>query len=166
MPDEHSAIVLNDFSNIEDIAQVLLYLNSSDVEYKKYLQYKSNGVKNGRLLETMKNRKWAINNDWTKPNFVTNFECCVCERLHEQMRQSKEGSELRHQAHVEHYGCPKPTQFSDSPLESLVQKDGGDWAYEWEEGRQRAQAVKQLIAENKRFSINDVENRAYKLRDP
>lgn len=114
----------------------------------------------------MKNRKWAINNDWTKPNFVTNFECCVCERLHEQMMHSKEGAQLRHQAVVEHYGCPKPTQFSDSPPGSLAQKDGGDWASEWEEGRHRAQAVAQLIAENRRFSTNDVDNRAYKLRYP
>lgn len=163
LPDEHSAIVISDFANIEDLAQYLLYLNSSDEEYEKYLLFKSKGVKNEHLLNEMEDRTWAIN-DFTKPNFVSSFECCVCERLHEQM-QTSENEPIKHQATVDHYGCPKPTQFSDKPIGNLQQKEGdGNWNHEWIGGYYRAKAVAQLISENRAFTSDDVDTEAYKLQ--
>lgn len=112
----------------------------------------------------MEDRTWAINNDFTKPNFVSNFECCVCERLHEQM-QTSESEPIRHQATVDHYGCPKPTQFSDKPIGNLQQTEGdGNWNHEWIGGYYRAKAVAQLISENRAFTSDEVYTRAYKLQ--
>lgn len=112
----------------------------------------------------MGDRTWAIN-DFTKPNFVTNFECCICERLHEQMKRSKSMETVTHQATVDHYGCPKPTRFRDEPLGNLEQVEtDGYWNYEWIGGQYRAKAVAQLISENKVFTSSDVDDRAYKLR--
>lgn len=72
---------------------------------------------------------------------------------------------VKHQATVDHYGCPKPTRFSDKPLGNLEQVEtDGYWNYEWIRGHYRAKAVAQLISENRAFTSSDVDDRAHKLR--
>jgi alpha-1,3-fucosyltransferase 10 len=112
-PDEKSAIDVRDFENAEELAKFLQELNDNDEEYESYLKYKTDGVKNKHLIELMENRKWGINNDRVRGNFIERFECVVCERLHENIEKEKANEPvISHIATKEHYGCPVPKTFN------------------------------------------------------
>ena len=122
---ERSIIVADHFSTPKDLADYLLYLDQNDEEYEKYLEFKRSGVTNKRLLDHMTNRGWYVslsfdpNNPPRSPDFITGFECFVCNTLHKRLSQSKEGLPLPAMvANHQHYSCP-------IPIPSLV-KDGED----------------------------------------
>ena len=86
-PDDHSIILVDDFSSPRELAKYLIYLDDNDDEYEKYLTYKKQGVTNERLLEDMKNRNYDINYmTATKPDMVEGFQCYICDRLHERIK--------------------------------------------------------------------------------
>ena len=163
LPDDHSAIVLKDFRNIEDLVKLLLHLNSSDSDYNRYLSFKTkHGVVNKRLLDAMKFRNWSID-DWHKPNFVSNFECLVCRNVHERLKREKH-ERLNRRATVEHYGCPRPTKFSDSPTGNLEQVESDSWwAQEWSQSSFTSKALYELIQEKREFTKDEVDYRAKQL---
>lgn len=60
----------------------------------------------------LKERKWGINNNRMQGNFIDEFECLVCERLHENLEREANNQEKKvFQATKEHYGCPHPITF-------------------------------------------------------
>lgn len=62
----------------------------------------------------MSNRKWGINNDRVKGNYIDHFECLVCSRMHENIQLKSNGKQPKqHQADLSHYGCPEPFTFTD-----------------------------------------------------
>ena len=115
-PTNKSAIELLDFKDPQHLAQFLTKLNENDQDYDKYLKFKTkSGVQNQILLDLMSKRKWGINNDQTRVNYIDDFECLVCQRLHENraLRQAKKQIKT-HQATLEHYGCPLHYTFSEN----------------------------------------------------
>jgi alpha-1,3-fucosyltransferase 10 len=140
-------------------------LNSSDDEYAKYLKHKTHQeISNSWLRDTMERRTWGVN-DWNKPNFIDAFECKICERLHENIDLRNSGLEhIQHQADVEHYGCPRPTRFSDIPPGNLKRQNFGDFDYEWERSVYIAKAVSHLLLTKKSFTKVDVLSLAREFR--
>ncbi len=142
-----SIIVTDDFKDPKALAEYLMYLNSNDTAYEKYLEYKKVGVTNKRLLDDFHTREWGVD-EVTGLNFVDGFECFVCDKLHErrekekeQRRQQEEGrnskensKHTRHKqdvliANISHYHClsPKPSiiRGSQTILERLRELEDG-----------------------------------------
>lgn len=111
LPDNQSAILIDDFSNPQELAKYLHFLLQNDEEYQKYLTYRSSGIKNEKLVKVMRARDWGVN-DYEKINFITGFECFVCRRIHENFqREGRNEKPHSYLASGEHLSCPRPQAF-------------------------------------------------------
>ncbi|KAL4241047.1 Alpha-(1 3)-fucosyltransferase 11 [Mactra antiquata] len=146
LPDEHSAILVTDFESPKQLAEYLKYLNENDEEYNKYLEWKHTGVTNKYLLDLMEERTWSITETWKTgaSNFIEDFECFVCNRLHENLRRRKEGKkEIEHIVDKSHLECPVPKPFFT---------DEFDWDHVHEFSDNYASAVKYFAQQNVAYS--------------
>ncbi|KAK3600878.1 hypothetical protein CHS0354_019226 [Potamilus streckersoni] len=151
LPDNHSAIIVDDFKSVEELVNFLKFLNENDEEYEKYLQWKRTGITNKVLLDIMKNRDFGIKDTWKsgQQNFIEGFECFVCKRIHENTQRLENEEETLHfQADENHYGCPAPQKFD---------KFGNKvphtyWHYEWYQKLHQAKAMKYFVDNNLSYS--------------
>ena len=140
MPNNHSVILVDDFESPKQLANFIKRLDGNDGEYAKYLEFKRSGVTNERLLHFMKNRPWGTS--FEGQNYVTGFECLVCDRIHENLKHKASGlAENEYVASQEHYGCPRPKKYN-FPHSNNV--DDGDRALWWQEYDQSATESKKL----------------------
>ena len=111
-PSNHSIILIDDFKSPKELAEYLLYLDKNDNQYLKYLEYKMYGASNMRLINTMNNREWTINNYLPgETNHIDGFECFVCNKAIEKRKKLKSSEKLEPLiANRDHYDCefPKP----------------------------------------------------------
>lgn len=117
MPNDRSAIIIDEFPSPQALAEYLLHLDENDDEYRKYLEFKSpKGVTNARLLEALERREWGVN-DMSKPNYLNGFECYVCdqenarlaaERAHRKAPKTNKPPQWK-MANNSHMGCPLPS---------------------------------------------------------
>lgn len=150
LPDDHSAILVSDFKSEEHLAKYLQYLNSNDEEYNKYLQWKRVGITNKLFIDMMKNRSWSIVDTWKsgRSNFVEDFECFVCDRVHKNLRRKQEGKEqLKFIADHSHLKCPEPESFSG--------EEHFGWKAEYKQKSEEAQAVKYFAEKNQKITKAD-----------
>lgn len=120
LPSNKSAIVVNDYNSIEDIARYINYLDSDDEEYDRYFNWKKTGITNKYLLQLLAARDWDFEPDAKGIDFFEGFECFVCRRVHENIRRKKAGKDpLRFQATLNHYGCPPPVKVDDKGQRTL-----------------------------------------------
>lgn len=111
MPNNNSIILVDDFESPRELAEFIKYLDHNDREYLHYLEFKQKGITNNRLLNFMKSRKWG--HRIGDVNFVTEFECFVCNRLHENAKRQYHGlPKKQFSATQDHYGCPRPTKYN------------------------------------------------------
>ena len=166
MPDEHSAIIVDDFTSLQKLVDLIVHLNHDDHDYNQYLAYKVNGVTNQNLLDVMARREWGADNPVDKPNFVTATECFVCRRIHDNIRRAKAGQPTRtYIADVSHYGCPKPLAFRDAGVNDLERVESESIAYEWTRTRYEARALKEFWTRGwYNFSSYDLASRMTQLR--
>ena len=144
LPSNKSAIVITDFDSAESLAKYLKFLNENDAEYEKYLEWKKTGITNPLLLEHIRTRDWTVNDEdtmeYTGTNFIEGFECFLCNRLHENIKRAKNGQTvLRHQATVDHYGCPAPREFDDI---GRYDKINQYWSYEFNSNKYYAKSLR------------------------
>jgi hypothetical protein len=123
VPSNKSAIIVDDFDSVEDLARYLKHLDQNDEEYEKYLEWKKTGISNQYLLKLLNEREWVSDFYWGDPermDFFEGFERFICRRIHENLRREKEGKvKLKFQANVEHYGCPAPVMVDDRGRRTL-----------------------------------------------
>lgn len=157
LPDDHSAIVVDDFKSPKELADHLKYLDSNDEAYEKLLNFKKVGATNPHLISTMKNREWGVN-DYTRPNFIEGLECLVCNRLHQNLKAKKEGKpEISHIAKPEHYACPRPEAFSAKSLSSIQL-----YIELHDEHAKRAKALRELVDAKTNFTSEQYSALVYK----
>lgn len=75
MPNDKSAVLIDDFKSPRELAEFLLNLNENDNEYDAYLRHKSHielPVTNHKLLNDLATRPYR-----TK-TLIQDFECFVC----------------------------------------------------------------------------------------
>ncbi|ESP01435.1 hypothetical protein LOTGIDRAFT_111725 [Lottia gigantea] len=153
LPSNHSAIIINDYKTVEELAKYLTFLDNNNEEYEKYLDWKKTGVTNQILKQILAERDWKIddNQNWSDKdiNFVDGFECFVCKRVHENINLQKQGKQPKqHQANKNHYGCPKPKRFNESPELTADM----DWQAEYELYGRMAKHLRYFIENNKTFT--------------
>ncbi|KAJ9576668.1 hypothetical protein L9F63_025438, partial [Diploptera punctata] len=138
---QNSAILASDFKSPKELAQYILTLNSNITKYKSHLQHKlgneNEKITNNKLLESIENRKWGIDNDFDKGNFIEHFECYVCKHEHKKIVGDK--IEVP-SVNTDHYNCSKPI----SPLSGKENAENW-WLDQWYMGRCEARVLKKFI---------------------
>lgn len=113
LPTNTSAIVVTDYDTVSQLVDAIKALNSDDRLYSIYINYKTTGVTNPRLLDWMKNRVWGL--DMSESSFFDEFSCYACQMLHGVVKSTKRsGEELS-------LNCPLPDEFN-TDTESLHDK--------------------------------------------
>ena len=116
---EHSIIEAEDFDSPRELADYLIFLNQSDVEYEKYLEFKRSGVTNPMLLKHMEEREWVVDYVGEGLNFIDGFECYVCNQIHRRRKVKELPDSI---ANHNHYNCPIPEPSLDLAGETLQEK--------------------------------------------
>ena len=128
MPTERAIILIDDFDSPKALAEYITHLDNTDIEYDKYLEFKTDTITNENLVHSMEQRTWAANHDY-KPNMLQDFECYVCDKLVERYNVEK----AHHKdpaidllppkmASSSHLSCPQPyPSFGD--VTELSSKD-------------------------------------------
>ncbi|XP_049884477.1 alpha-(1,3)-fucosyltransferase B-like [Pectinophora gossypiella] len=102
LPNNKSAILLEDFPTPELLNQHLHYLLKNDTAYEEYLEHKTLGrISNQKLLDDMKARSYQIDLAGT----AFKFECLICEKLYN-------NENAVNMVTKKHYDCPMGP-FSD-----------------------------------------------------
>ncbi|XP_002733111.1 GDP-fucose protein O-fucosyltransferase 4-like [Saccoglossus kowalevskii] len=104
MPSNKSIIMVDDFKTPEKLANYIKMLDENDELYSEYLQYKDDGINNEFLINHISKRTWGIN-VVGKDDFITGFECYVCDRVIERINNQTLPPRIASYAHM---GCPEP----------------------------------------------------------
>ncbi|XP_049884475.1 alpha-(1,3)-fucosyltransferase 10-like [Pectinophora gossypiella] len=98
LPNNKSAILLEDFPTPELLSQHLHYLLNNDTAYEEYLEHKTLGkISNEKLVKELQERAYQTDLDAV----VNTFECFICERLYDEKKQVNI-------VNKSHYDCPEP----------------------------------------------------------
>ncbi|XP_028407421.1 alpha-(1,3)-fucosyltransferase 10-like isoform X2 [Dendronephthya gigantea] len=156
MPNNHSVILVDDFSSPQELAEYIKKLDNDDAAYMKYLDFKQKGgVTNTRLLKHMKERKWNMVSG--ESDFLAAFECLVCDRLHENLKRQKSGLPMaRHVADQNHFGCPRPVQFKYPLVKGVEQPERDIWKREFDDYRSVAKALNKAVREGEKQFKSDL----------
>lgn len=151
-----------DFSSPKDLATWLDQLNTNDTLYDSYRQFKFTRSisKDNLLYRTMAERTWGIHNDRIRGNFISKFECLVCQRLH----RSRKDPTIRYQAPFDHYGCPEPITFDSN---GQLREKSGQWYRTYEFARCQVEVFNEWIQQgNYTFTETDLFQAASKRFSP
>uniref|UniRef100_A0A672KXT5 GDP-fucose protein O-fucosyltransferase n=2 Tax=Sinocyclocheilus grahami TaxID=75366 RepID=A0A672KXT5_SINGR len=157
LPNNHSAILIDDFPSPRDLAEFIKTLDQDDAEYSRYLEYKTpSKITNLRLLEGLESREWGVN-DMSKPNYLNGFECFVCDRENERLAAVKAHRKNPQQnlppqpkmANSSHMGCPLPSP-GYGPVESIDPNDGWlqMWPQDYWQSLDQAEGLESLVRHN------------------
>ncbi|WAQ97097.1 FUT10-like protein, partial [Mya arenaria] len=150
LPDDHSAIIIDDFKSPKELANYLNFLDRNDQEYNKYLSWKKTGVTNPLLKEMLSNRSWSIVETWKygRTNFIEDFECLVCNRLHSNIKLANQGKpEKVFIADESHLVCPRPEEFSSGY---------NSWLDDWNQNVILAEAARYFADKNLPITKGDL----------
>ena len=121
LPNNKSAIIIDDFTYVEDLAEFIKMLDKDDEEYRKYLTFKDEGgISNPFLLKHMMHRDWgqSEHEEFKRTRHhkhFDGFECMACIKAHSLLVDLQKGVDPEHSvAKLEHYGCPKPKTFDEN----------------------------------------------------
>ncbi|XP_049870331.1 alpha-(1,3)-fucosyltransferase 10-like [Pectinophora gossypiella] len=105
LPNNKSAILVEDFATPELLSQHLHYLLQNDTAYEEYLKHKTLGdITNQKLIDELTIRPYQT----SLSKVIHEFECFVCQRLHDKKETSVNIVTKKH------YDCMLPTQLTRS----------------------------------------------------
>ena len=145
----HSIIVAKDYNSPRELADYLLYLDSHDEEYEKYLGFKRSGVSNQHLLDHMRHREWMLNPRTDHElGMIDGFECYVCQKVYERRDKERHGVKVEPIiASQSHYNCLFPEPSVDNEhLGSDARKQISLDRYFFTCAEERANKISTLIA--------------------
>ncbi|XP_023712617.1 alpha-(1,3)-fucosyltransferase 10 isoform X3 [Cryptotermes secundus] len=155
LPNNNSAILAMDFRSPKELAQYLHVHNSNITKYKSFLKHKLGAkgekVTNKRLTSALETRKWGIDNDFEKGNFIEHFECFLCEHEHKKLNGQRTRLSSISEAH---YDCPIPV----SPLTNTVNRENW-WVDQWHMGKCEARVLRHFV------EIGNTEYKYHELYD-
>lgn len=140
MPNNKSAVFIDDFSSPQELANFIEELNHQDDLYDQYLLHKTIAkVDNDLLKDVLTDRPWDGYESW-----IEKFECDVCLALHEPNRLRKE---FRN-----HFKCR-------SPMSMLTKgkNESNFWSGILNMDRCRGDAVYEIVSRNETLTKEVVE---------
>ncbi|KAK7501022.1 hypothetical protein BaRGS_00007902 [Batillaria attramentaria] len=163
LPSNSSAVVITDFQDVKHLAQHIHKLNTDDAAYERYLTWKKEGSINPLLQQHLRHRDWTPDgDDPATKDFISGFECFVCQRIHENLRRQKKGLlPLHHVANLSHYGCPVPHLFDEK---GVVGKES-DWKYDWMSAGKLAHALRWYVENKVPFTEEELHKQAVVLSE-
>ncbi|XP_030648305.1 GDP-fucose protein O-fucosyltransferase 4 [Chanos chanos] len=157
LPNDHSAILVDNFSSPRELADYIKALDENDERYARYLEFKTpRKITNVRLLDELQTREWGVN-DMSKPNYLNGFECFVCD--HENERLAAERAHRRNpgqhprplpkMANNSHMGCPLPSPGYGAienidPNDSWLQM----WPQDYWQSLDQAEGLESMLRHN------------------
>ncbi|XP_049884227.1 alpha-(1,3)-fucosyltransferase B-like [Pectinophora gossypiella] len=133
LPNNKSAILLEDFPTPELLSQHLHYLLNNDTAYEEYLEHKIHKrVTNQKLINELTARPHEVD----LSGVVEELECLVCSKLHRNMSNVNMVTK-------KHYDCPIPT----SALTLSVNPKNG-WIKRLTEDKERVEQLYQEIGQS------------------
>lgn len=155
MPNNHSVILVDDFKSPKDLADFIKKLDKNDEAYAKYLEFKEKAVTNERLSNFMKKRPWGTS--FEEQNYVTGFECLVCDRIHKNLkRKASQLAEHKYVASQEHYGCPRPEKYHflhSSKIDSDGDIERDIWWQEYDRSVTESKELNQHVKSNWYYTL-------------
>ncbi|XP_040293274.1 alpha-(1,3)-fucosyltransferase 11 [Bufo bufo] len=157
IPNNHSIILIDDFTTPKDLAELIISLDKDDESYLKYLEYKKpGGIRNKLLLASMEKREWGVN-DMTAPNYLNGFECFVCDQENARVKaekkhkksQDKSPAPVPHIAEYNHMGCPVPVPGIGS-ADEIPENDSWKqmWLQDYWQSFDQGEALTAMILRN------------------
>lgn len=153
--------MIEDYKSPKELAQYLQFLDQNDAEYNKYLKWKTTGVTNQYLRNEIEQRTWSITETWKpgKTNFIEEFECFVCERVHENLKLTSRGKpEVKYIADKSHLECPAPKPFFSSSFRSM------DWVNEYRFLDDEAEVLRYFTDKNLPITSGDYHAKLSEVR--
>lgn len=114
-----TAVVLNDFSTVKELAQHIKFLDSNATAYTHYMRYKFEGVTNPYLLDQVHRREYSSIGQ-PGQNLFKAFTCYLCKNVHSATSSSNQKS-------AKGLGCPPPRSFPTDGSEALRSLTFDDW---------------------------------------
>ncbi|XP_060583296.1 alpha-(1,3)-fucosyltransferase 10-like [Ruditapes philippinarum] len=155
LPTNKSAIMVDDFEDVEDLVKYIRLLDTNDKLYKQYISFKDESIEKNKLKQILQSRDWSpefcskssknsMGQIKTQYNSIfTGYECFICNKVHEYI---KTDSKIVFQVNSSDYSCPSPRRFDESGRYS-VHTDM--WAAEWQYGKHEAKAMSLLYERGK-----------------
>ncbi|CAK1547360.1 unnamed protein product [Leptosia nina] len=133
LPNEKSAILLEDYPTPEVMSKYIKKLLKDDSLYEKHLEHKIyDFISNERLVNELKSRPYQVD----ALRVAEKFECFVCKKLHDLKSGVLKESVLTKY----HYNCPEPI----SALTLKVNPHNG-WVFSWQYAKKRANKIQQTV---------------------
>lgn len=136
LPNNKSAVLIDDFKSVKDLAQYILFLNDNDSEYIKYLEHKYNTgapISNNQLIGLINERIYF--------DLIENFECLMC-------HVTDRGGTIKFANHL-HYGCKDSVLNYPRMLENIQKDENWDlWEHSFRQGKCEAYVIRNLIMKN------------------
>jgi len=111
LPNPKSAIVIENYSSPEEVANLIKRLNQDDQAYLEYLEHKTKKkFENEALKDILRERSWGVSHEQQIKygNHVKHFQCMVCNRVANNLKFTNIGFlPMKYIADESHYGCPK-----------------------------------------------------------
>lgn len=154
LPDNNSAIIADEFTSPKELAEFLKSLDVDDSKYGEYLSWKDHGIANQHLIKEMHERDYGHRE--YGDDFISGFECHVCNRIHDMHEESASGERPVSIANHSHWDCPLlyPVFGKLEDRERILnfQLSTNDdlqfWIQHEECSRERAKFIHELIANN------------------
>lgn len=150
LPSNKSALVIEDFRDVEDLADYIHLLDTRDDLYKQYLTFKEESSQNNHLKQILESRDWispscfgerfkkTVHNNETYTSFFSGYECFLCKKAHTYIRSNKQNN---FRVKTDAYGCPSPRRFDNNGRYSV---HSDVWSAEWNYGKFEAEAMIKL----------------------
>ncbi|XP_065351355.1 alpha-(1,3)-fucosyltransferase 10 [Cloeon dipterum] len=145
LPFKNSTIDVRDYKSPKELAEFILMLDSDEERYNQFLEHKRQSPErfsSELLLHMLAERKWSVGeklwNNFETKSLVEVFECYVCQRVHENLKEGESVVKLNH------YECPPPVSaLTKTTLNNSF------WFEQWHQGQFEAQLVKELVETGK-----------------
>lgn len=136
LPNKKSAILIQNFKSMKNVAEYIEDLNNDDGLYLEYLQHKvDKRITNQNLLKAFSNGYYGI--DGYKDEIIQSFECYICENYNKIAISKAKGNV---------FNCPEPSRDSF-------------WNNYWKFGKCQAKVLHHFIKESKLHNFtNDMYN--------
>ncbi|XP_052784432.1 alpha-(1,3)-fucosyltransferase 10-like isoform X2 [Mya arenaria] len=185
LPSNKSAILVEDFEDIKDLAEYVKLLDKNNILYNDYLRFKEQPTSNTKLKKLLKDRDWVPDyckrkhrspfqrlkqtqkqEGLTHSSLFIGFECFLCNQIHKiekQVYSDEIGMQFdSHVATSDQYYCPSPRMFDENGHYSVHDEK---WSSEWTFGKYEAMALKKLYDAQTTSSEREFSNLALTMLD-